>query len=286
MKLLRYGPKGAEKPGLLDANNVLRDLSSVLPDLTSLHLAPESLQQLRNIDPTTLPTIDSNVRLGLPYIGMGKFICVGLNYIDHAEEAGLPVPKEPIIFAKWNSCAQGANDPIVLPQESIKTDWEVELGIVIGTRARYIDAADAPAHIAGYCVVNDVSEREYQLERGGQWDRGKGCDTFGPIGPWLVTADEVPNPQSLALWLDVNGKRYQSGNTSKMVFGIYELIAYISRFTTLEPGDLISTGTPPGVGMGQTPPVYLRNGDVVTLGIEGLGSQQQVVHSWNPDLLG
>jgi 2,4-diketo-3-deoxy-L-fuconate hydrolase len=285
MKLLRYGPKGAEKPGLLDANNVLRDLSHVLPDLTARDLTSDTLDALRNIQPDTLPAVTEPVRFGLPYVGMGKFICIGLNYSDHAAESGQPVPKEPIIFAKWNSCAQGANDPIVLPQDSIKTDWEVELGIVIGKRARYIDAADAPAHIAGFCVVNDVSEREYQLERGGQWDRGKGCDTFGPIGPWLVTADDIADPQSLGLWLDVNGKRFQTGNTDKMVFGVNELVAYVSRFTTLEPGDLISTGTPPGVGMGQQPPVYLRDGDIVTLGIDGLGSQRQVVHHWDPALL-
>jgi len=285
MKLLRYGPKGAEKPGLLDANNVIRDLSRVLPDLTACDLTPESLQRLRNLDPSTLPAVTEPVRMGLPYTGMGKFICIGLNYRDHAEESGQPVPKEPIIFAKWNSCAQGANDPIVLPQDSIKTDWEVELGIVIGKRARYVDAAHAPEHIAGFCVVNDVSEREYQLERGGQWDRGKGCDTFGPIGPWLVTSDEVGNPQTLGMWLDVNGKRFQTGNTNTMVFGINELVAYVSRFTTLEPGDLISTGTPPGVGMGQKPPVYLRDGDIVTLGIDGLGSQRQVVHRWDAALL-
>lgn len=285
MKLLRYGPKGAEKPGLLDSNGVIRDLSGVIPDLTAQHLTPESLQNLRAIDVSTLPAVPGEPRLGLPYTGMGKFICVGLNYSDHAEESGQPVPQEPILFAKWNSCAQGANDPVVLPQDSIKTDWEVELGVVIGKRARYIDAGDAAAHIAGYCVVNDISEREYQLERGGQWDRGKGCDTFGPIGPWLVSADEVADPQSLGLWLDVNGKRYQSGNTDKMVFGVNELVSYISRFTTLEPGDLISTGTPPGVGLGQKPPIYLKPGDIMTLGIDGLGTQRQRVHAWDAALL-
>ncbi|MBV7484089.1 fumarylacetoacetate hydrolase family protein [Bordetella sp. BOR01] len=285
MKLLRYGCKGSEKPGVLDSTGTIRDLSGVMPDLTACRLGPESLQALRALDPAALPAIREDVRLGKPYAGMGKFICVGLNYSDHAEESGQPVPKEPIIFAKWNSCAQGPNDPIVLPRDSRKTDWEVELGVVIGKKARYIEPSEAPGHIAGYCVVNDVSEREYQLERGGQWDRGKGCDTFGPIGPWLVSADEVPDPQSLGLWLEVNGKRYQAGSTKKMVFDVNFLVSYISRFTTLEPGDLISTGTPPGVGMGQKPCVYLRDGDVVALGIDGLGEQRQTVYAWNASLL-
>lgn len=285
MKLLRYGPKGSEKPGMLDSNGIIRDLSGLISDITARQLTPESMHVLRALDPESLPAVHEPGRLGMPYTGMGKFVCVGLNYSDHAEESGQPVPDEPIIFAKWNSCAQGPNDPIVLPRASKKTDWEVELGVVIGKKARYVSPEEAGEYIAGYCVVNDVSEREYQLERGGQWDRGKGCDTFGPIGPWLVSADEVMNPQSLNLWLDVNGKRYQNGNTDKMVFDVCFLISYISRYTTLEPGDLISTGTPPGVGLGQNPPVYLRNGDVVTLGIEGLGEQRQTVHDWDAALL-
>ncbi len=217
---------------------------------------------------------------------MGKFICIGLNYADHAAESGLPVPAEPVVFMKTTSAVVGCNDPVVLPQESVKTDWEVELGVVIGEKARYVSEADAMKHVAGYCVVNDVSEREYQIERGGTWDKGKGCDTFGPIGPWLVTADEVPNPQDLEMWLEVNGKRYQNGSTRTMVFGVAQLVSYVSRFMTLYPGDLISTGTPPGVGMGQKPsPVYLKAGDEMKLGIAGLGEQRQRVHAWDPALI-
>lgn len=285
MKLLRYGPKGAEKPGLLDANGIIRDLSCILPDLSASLLVPESLDAIRAIDSAKLPQVAPGVRLAEPYSGMGKFICIGLNYRDHAEESGQPVPDEPIIFAKWNSCVQGPNDPIVMPRGSRKTDWEVELGVVIGKQARYVKPEEARSCIAGYCVVNDVSEREYQLDRGGQWDRGKGCDTFGPIGPWLVTADEIPDPQALDLWLDVNGKRYQKGNTRTMVFDVNYLVSYVSQFTTLYPGDLISTGTPPGVGLGQRPPVYLKANDVVTLGIQGLGEQRQTVHDWDERLL-
>jgi 2-keto-4-pentenoate hydratase/2-oxohepta-3-ene-1,7-dioic acid hydratase in catechol pathway len=221
-----------------------------------------------------------------PWIGMGKFICVGLNYADHAAEAGMPVPAEPVLFTKHTSTVVGCNDPVVLPQGSTKTDWEVELGVVIGAQARYVSEADALSHVAGYCVVNDVSEREYQLERGGTWDKGKGCDTFGPIGPWLVTADEVPDPQNLPMWLDVNGTRHQNGSTRTMVFGVAHLVSYISRFMTLYPGDLITTGTPPGVGMGHKPqPLYLRAGDKMTLGISGLGQQNQTVYAWDPALI-
>ncbi|WP_296557348.1 fumarylacetoacetate hydrolase family protein [Pigmentiphaga sp.] len=285
MKLLRHGPKGHEKPGLVDEHGTLRDLSGHLDDITAATLSPAQLDRLRALDTGRLPIVPAGTRLGAPCSGTGKFICVGLNYSDHAAESNQPVPEEPVLFAKWNSCIQGPDDPIVMPRDSTKTDWEIELGIVIGTRARYVDPADARRHIAGFCVINDVSEREYQLERCGQWDKGKGCDTFGPIGPWLVTADEIPDPQDLRLWLDVNGKRRQDGSTRNMVFGVDFLVSYISRFTTLEPGDLIATGTPPGVGLGQKPPVYLKAGDVVTLGIPGLGEQRQVVHAWDPALL-
>jgi 2-keto-4-pentenoate hydratase/2-oxohepta-3-ene-1,7-dioic acid hydratase in catechol pathway len=237
------------------------------------------------MDLASLPEVPQG-RLGVPWTGMGKFLCIGLNYADHAAEAGLPGPKEPIIFMKPTHVAVGCDHPVVLPQGSVKTDWEVELGIVIGTQARYVTEAQALAHVAGYCVVNDISEREYQIERGGTWDKGKGCDTFGPVGPWLVTADEVGDPQSLSLWLDVNGHRWQNGNTRTMVFGVAALVSYVSRFMTLHPGDLIITGTPPGVGMGAKPvPVYLRAGDVMELGIAGLGQQRQQVHAWDPALI-
>ena len=285
MKLLRHGPKGQEKPALLDDQGRVRDLSGVLADITPAALSPAGLEALRRIDPTSLPEVTQG-RLGVPWTGMGKFIGIGLNYADHAAEAGLPVPKEPIIFMKPTHVAVGCDHPVVLPQGSVKTDWEVELGIVIGTRARYVTEAQALAHVAGYCVVNDISEREYQIERGGTWDKGKGCDTFGPVGPWLVTADEAGDPQALALWLDVNGHRWQDGNTRTMVFGVAELISYVSRFMTLHPGDLITTGTPPGVGMGAKPlPVYLKAGDVMELGIAGLGQQRQQVHAWDPTLI-
>ncbi|WP_395704250.1 fumarylacetoacetate hydrolase family protein [Aquabacterium sp.] len=286
MKLLRYGPKGQEKPGMLDREGAVRDLSGVIPDLRAEMLTPEGLAPLRALDPATLPKVANPGRMAPPWAGMGKFVCVGLNYADHAAESGLPVPAEPVLFTKHTSTVIGCNDPVVLPQGSVKTDWEVELGVVIGRRARYVSQAEALQHVAGYCVVNDVSEREYQIERGGTWDKGKGCDTFGPVGPWLVTADEVADPQQLGMWLEVNGKRMQNGSTRTMVFGVAELVSYISRFMTLYPGDLISTGTPPGVGMGMKPaPVYLRPGDVMRLSIEGLGEQQQSVHAWNPVLI-
>jgi 2-keto-4-pentenoate hydratase/2-oxohepta-3-ene-1,7-dioic acid hydratase in catechol pathway len=286
MKLMRYGAKGAEKPGLVDGSGQVRSLSGVLSDITADTLRPERLKELAALDMENLPVVSDPGRIAVPYAGMGKFICVGLNYADHAAESGMAVPSEPVLFMKVTSAVIGCNDPVVLPQGSVKSDWEVELGVVIGKMARYVSEADALEHVAGYCVVNDLSEREYQLERGGQWDKGKGCDTFGPIGPWLVTRDEVPDPQSLDLWLEVNGKRYQQGNTRTMVFGVAQLVSYISRFMTLYPGDLISTGTPPGVGLGQRPdPVYLKPGDRMRLGIAGLGEQSQTTHEWNPALI-
>jgi 2-keto-4-pentenoate hydratase/2-oxohepta-3-ene-1,7-dioic acid hydratase in catechol pathway len=286
MKLMRYGAKGAEKPGLIDAQGQVRALSGVIPDITPQTLSARGLAQLRALELYQLPLVDKPGRIAPPWSGCGKFLCIGLNYVDHAAEAGMPVPKEPILFMKPISVRVGPNDVVVLPQGSVKGDWEVELGVVIGTRARYVPEADALTHVAGYCVVNDVSEREYQLERGGQWDKGKGCDTFGPVGPWLVTTDEIPDPQALPMWCEVNGRRMQNGNTRTMVFGVRQLVSYLSRFMTLEPGDLIATGTPPGVGMGLKPqPQFLKPGDTMRLGIEGLGVQQQSVHAWNPELI-
>ena len=286
MKLMRYGAKGAEKPALVDAHGVVRDLSGELADITAHTLTPHNLQRLRELDPATLPVVANPGRIAPPWSGMGKFICVGLNYADHAAESGLPVPAEPILFTKTTSSLIGCNDAVVLPQGSVKSDWEVELGIVIGSKARYVSEATALKYVAGYCVVNDVSEREYQIERGGTWDKGKGCDTFGPVGPWLVTADEVPDPQARARWLEVTGTKVQNGSSRTMVFGVAHLVSYISRFMTLMPGDLISTGTPPGVGMGQKPsPWYLKAGDQMRLGIEGLGEQNQRVFAWDPALI-
>jgi 2-keto-4-pentenoate hydratase/2-oxohepta-3-ene-1,7-dioic acid hydratase in catechol pathway len=277
MKLLRYGPNGFEKPGLLDAGGNIRDLSGVMPQITSRNLAPTELARIRRIDTGTLPKVSGNPRLGVPYIGIGKFIAIGLNYSDHAAESNMPIPKEPIVFNKWTTCITGPNDGIVIPRNSEKTDWEVELGVVIGTAARYVSEANALKHVAGYCVVNDVSERNFQLERGSQWDKGKGCDTFGPIGPYLVTTDEVTDPQTLDMWLDLNGTRMQTGNTRTMIFGVAPLVSYLSQFMTLLPGDIITTGTPPGVGMAMKPPRFLRAGDEVRLGIQGLGEQRQRV---------
>ena len=283
MKLLRYGPLGKEKPGLLDADGVLRDLSSVVPDIGPAQLSDAALARLARLKPASLPAVRGRPRIGCPVAGIGKFIAIGLNYADHAAEAGLPVPKEPVIFTKAISCIQGPDDEVMLPRGSKKTDWEVELGVVIGRTARHVAQKDALAHVAGYCVVNDVSERAFQIERGGTWDKGKGCDTFGPIGPWLVTRGDVPNPQRLGLWLDVNGHRMQTGNTRTMVFGVARLVSYVSRFITLHPGDVLTTGTPPGVGMGlrnaagQPAPAFLKAGDVMTLGIDGLGQQCQRV---------
>jgi 2-keto-4-pentenoate hydratase/2-oxohepta-3-ene-1,7-dioic acid hydratase in catechol pathway len=277
MKLLRYGPPGQEKPGLLDADGVIRDLSAVIPDLAGDALLPHSIDRLRQIDPASLPKVPGTPRLGPCVSGVGKFICVGLNYSDHAAESGMKVPAEPIIFMKATSSIVGPNDDLEIPRGAQKTDWEVELGVVIGKTAKYVDAADAMQHVAGFCVVHDVSERAFQLEGTGQWVKGKSADTFGPIGPWLVTADEVPDCHNLDLWLDVDGNRYQSGNTRTMVFNVVYLVSYLSRFMSLRPGDIISTGTPPGVGHGMKPPVYLREGNVVRLGVEGLGEQRQRV---------
>ena len=281
LKLLRYGPKGQEKPGLLDAQGRVRDLSGTVLDIAAGVLTPASLARLRSLDVDELPIVDGTPQQGLrlgPCVGhVGKFICIGLNYADHAAESGMPIPAEPVVFAKWTSAIVGPDDAVEIPRGSVKTDWEVELGVVIGEGGRYIAEADALKHVAGYCVVNDVSEREFQLERGTQWDKGKGCDTFGPIGPWLVTADEAGNPQQLDLWLEVDGHRYQNGNTRTMVFTVAQIVSYLSRFMSLQPGDVISTGTPPGVGLGQKPPVFLRAGQTMRLGIQGLGEQTQHV---------
>ncbi|RJT50840.1 ureidoglycolate lyase [Rahnella variigena] len=275
MKLLRYGNAGSERPGLLDSNGKLRDLSAHVADISGEFLQPETLDKLRQLDPQSLPLVSGEPRLGACVGKVGKFICIGLNYADHAAETGAEIPKEPVVFSKWTSAIVGPNDDVEIPRDSVKTDWEVELGVVIGTGGRYISEADALSHVAGYCVINDVSEREFQIERGGTWDKGKGCDTFGPTGPWLVTADEIPDPHQLNLWLEVDGKRWQNGNTRTMIFQIPEIISYLSRFMSLQAGDIISTGTPPGVGLGQKPPVYLKAGQVMRLGIEGLGEQRQ-----------
>ncbi len=279
MKLLRYGLPGQEKPGVLDSQGRVRDLSDLIPDVTGAVLLPHSLERLRATDIESLPLVSGvpqkDLRLGACVGNIGKFICIGLNYADHAAESGAQVPPEPVVFNKWTSAVVGPDDNVEIPRGSLKTDWEVELGVVIGKGGRYIEEADALSHVAGYCVVNDVSEREYQLERSGTWDKGKGCDTFGPIGPWLVTADEIPDSNALRMWLEVDGKRYQNGSTSTMVYKVPFLISYLSRFMSLQPGDVISTGTPPGVGMGQKPPVYLRAGQVIHLGIDGLGTQTQ-----------
>ncbi|EMF7561950.1 TPA: fumarylacetoacetate hydrolase family protein [Serratia marcescens] len=276
MKLLRYGQPGQERPGMLDTQGRLRDLSQHITDVGGAALLPASLAKLRALDSAALPLVEGQPRLGACVGGIGKFICIGLNYADHAAETGAAIPEEPVVFNKWTSAVVGPYDQVEIPRGSQKTDWEVELGVVIGQGGRYISEADAMRHVAGYCVINDVSEREYQIERGGTWDKGKGCDTFGPIGPWLVTADEIADPHSLNLWLEVDGKRYQDGNTSTMIFRIPQIVSYLSRFMSLQPGDVISTGTPPGVGMGQKPqPIYLRAGQTMRLGIEGLGEQRQ-----------
>ena len=277
MKLVRYGQPGKEKPGLIDAQGSLRDLSAIVPDIGPDQLGDVALARLRKIKTDGLPRVKGSPRMGCPVTGIGKFVAIGLNYADHAAEAGMPIPAEPIVFMKATSCIQGPDDPVMLPKGSRKSDWEVELGVVIGKQARHVAQKDALAHVAGYCVVNDVSERAFQIERGGTWDKGKGCDTFGPIGPWLVTRDEIANPQRLGLWLDLNGRRVQTGNTRTMIFGVAKLISYVSRFMTLLPGDVLTTGTPPGVGMGMKPPVFLKKGDVLTLGVDGLGTQTQVV---------
>jgi 2-keto-4-pentenoate hydratase/2-oxohepta-3-ene-1,7-dioic acid hydratase in catechol pathway len=280
MKLLRYGPAGAERPGMLDDDGGIRDLSGVIADVAGATLSPESLQRLRELDVTKLPLVDGSSRIGACVGAVGKFICIGLNYSDHAAESGMAVPVEPVVFMKATSAICGPNDDVMMPRGSQKTDWEVELGVVIGTEAKYVSEADALSHVAGYCVVNDLSERAFQLEGTGQWVKGKSADTFGPIGPWLVTTDEVPDPQELSLWLEVDGHRYQNGTTKTMVFSVAKLVSYLSNYMSLQPGDIISTGTPPGVGLGQKPPKYLREGNVMTLGVDGLGSQRQMVRKF------
>jgi len=277
MKLLRVGNHGEERPAIMDVDGGLRDLSSVVGDIAEANLLPESLERLRKINPKELPLITGTPRIGACVGGVGKFVCIGLNYSDHAAESGMAVPAEPVVFMKATSAICGPFDNVIIPRGSEKTDWEVELGVVIGKEARYVTEGDALSHVAGYCVVNDVSERAFQLEGTGQWVKGKSADTFGPIGPWLVTAEEVPDPQTLGLWLEVDGHRYQNGSTATMVFGVAHLISYLSRFMSLQPGDIISTGTPPGVGLGQKPPVYLRPGNVMRLGVERLGEQRQTV---------
>ncbi|CAN7494646.1 fumarylacetoacetate hydrolase family protein [Aminobacter sp. LjRoot7] len=281
MKLLRYGPKGNEKPGILDTSGRVRDLSGIVDDIAGDVLTPEGLARLRAVDIETLPLVSGtpqqDLRLGACVGRIGKFICIGLNYADHAAETGAAIPAEPIVFNKWTSAIVGPDDDVEIPRNSVKTDWEVELGVVIGKPGRYIDEADAMSHVAGYCVINDVSEREFQTERGGTWDKGKGCDTFGPTGPWMVTADEIADPQNLKMWLDVDDKRFQNGSTKTMIFSVQQVVSYLSRFMSLQSGDVISTGTPPGVGLGQKPPIYLKAGQTMTLGIEGLGTQRQRV---------
>lgn len=281
MKFLRHGPAGQERPGVLDRDGRIRDLSAEVRDICGDVLSPAGIARLSSLDLAALPLVEGEPRLGCPIADIRKFIAVGLNFADHAAEANMAIPSEPIIFSKATSCIVGPRDDVILPPHSTKGDWEVELGIVIGQTARYVAEEDALSYVAGYCLVNDVSEREYQLERGGTWDKGKGFDTFGPIGPYLVTADEIPDPQALDMWLDVNGRRMQSGNTRTMIFGVASLVSYISRIMTLLPGDVITTGTPPGVGMGQKPePIYLKAGDVMELGIEKLGTQRQLVRRW------
>jgi 2-keto-4-pentenoate hydratase/2-oxohepta-3-ene-1,7-dioic acid hydratase in catechol pathway len=278
MKLVRFGSVGAERPGLVNADGSIADLSGIVPDLAGAALSPESLKKIAALDAAKLPKAPAGARLGACVGGVGKFIAIGLNYADHAAETGAKIPSEPIVFMKATSCIVGPNDTVLKPRGSIKMDWEVELGVIIGKTARYVTEADAPGHIAGYCVINDLSERHFQLERGGQWDKGKGCDTFGPLGPWLVTSDEVGDPASLTMWLDVNGTRRQNGSTRTMIFKPAFLVSYLSQFMSLHPGDVITTGTPPGVGMGIKPePIFLNVGDVMELGIEKLGSQRQVV---------
>ena len=284
MKLLRYGPVGQEKPGTLDSEGRIRDLSGIVADITPDQLWGEGLAALKAVDPATLPLVEGQPRYGVPVNGVRKFIAIGLNFADHAAESNLPIPAEPVVFTKAVSCLTGPNDTVVIPRGSEKTDWEVELGIVIGKRASYVEQADALDHVAGYVLINDVSERAFQTERGGTWDKGKGCDTFGPVGPWIVTTDEIGDVQQLDMWLDLNGKRMQTGNTQTMIFGVAEIVSYVSQFMTLEPGDLITTGTPPGVGLGQKPePFYLKAGDVMELGIEKLGVQRQQVVAWSKD---
>jgi 2-keto-4-pentenoate hydratase/2-oxohepta-3-ene-1,7-dioic acid hydratase in catechol pathway len=281
MKLCRFGPAGSERPGLIDADGAIRDLSGVIADLGPAEISPAGLAKLAAINPASLPKAEGNPRYGACVAGTRQFVAIGLNYADHAADSTLPIPEEPVVFQKWVTCIQGPNDPVTIPKDSKKTDWEVELGVVIGKRASYVEEADALSYVAGYCVIDDISERHWQTERGATWDKGKGFPTFGPIGPWLVTADEVGDPQDLSMWLDVNGERKQDGSTKTMIFTVAQIIAYLSQFMILEPGDVITTGTPPGVGLGQKPePWYLKAGDVVTLGIEKLGEQRQEFVAW------
>lgn len=281
MKLLRVGPKGAEKPAILAEDGSIRDLSAIVTDIGGQALTPEGLARIRATDIGLLPRLEAGQRIGPCVANVGKFLCIGLNYADHAAETGAAIPEEPIIFAKATSAIIGPDDDVIIPKNSIKPDWEVELAVVIGKEARYVEEADAMEHVAGYCVCNDVSERHFQTERGGTWDKGKGADTFGPIGPWLVTRDEVPDPQNLKMWLEVDGKRYQDGSTRTMIFGVARIVSYVSQFMSLQPGDIITTGTPPGVGMGIKPePVWLKPGNVMHLGIEGLGEQTQKVRAY------
>lgn len=283
MKLCRYGKNGFEKPGMIDADGRLRDLSKVIEQIDQNTIASRGLKMLSKIKPETLTVVTGNPRLGVPYTGIGKFVAIGLNFSDHAKEANMPIPSEPVVFMKATTCISGPNDDVIQPKGSTKLDWEVELGVVIGSKTQYVAEDKALQHVAGYCVVNDVSERDFQIGRpGGQWDKGKGCDTFGPIGPWLVTTDEITDPQKLDMWLDVNGKRMQTGNTQTMIFGVAQVVSHVSQFMTLMPGDIITTGTPPGVGQGIKPnPVFLNPGDMVTLGIRGLGEQRQKVVAWS-----
>jgi len=276
MKLCRYGKNGFERPGIVDPDGRLRDLSKIVEQIGVNELSSRGLKNLARIKPESLPVVNGQPRLGVPYVGIGKFVAIGLNYSDHAKEANLPVPSEPVVFMKATTCISGPNDDVIQPMNSTKLDWEVELGVVIGTKARYVSEADALSYVAGYCVVNDVSERAFQMQSS-QWDKGKGCDTFGPIGPWLVTTDEITDPQNLSMWLDVNGKRMQTGNTRTMIFTVAQLVSYVSRYMTLLPGDILTTGTPPGVALGMKEPAWLKPGDVVTLGIKGLGEQRQTI---------
>ncbi len=277
MKLVRYGRPGREKPGMIDADGKLRDLSTIIDDIGPGQLSDKALARLARVKPATLPLVRGKPRLGVPLTGVGKLVAIGLNYADHAAESNMPIPKEPIVFMKAITSLNGPNDDVMMPKDATKVDWEVELGVVIGTQAQYVSERQALAHVAGYCIVNDVSERAFQTERGGTWDKGKGCDTFAPVGPWLVTRDDVPNPQRLGLWLDVNGERCQTGNTKTMIFSVAKIVSYVSRFMTLMPGDIIATGTPPGVGMGMKPQRFLAAGDEMRLGIDGLGEQRQQV---------
>ncbi|MCP4070301.1 MAG: fumarylacetoacetate hydrolase family protein [Hyphomicrobiales bacterium] len=281
MKLLRYGLRGAERPGILDANGQIRDLSGLIGDIAGDNLTPGGLQAIADIDADSLPPVVGSPRIGPCIAQVGKFVCIGLNYADHAKESGLEVPPEPVLFFKATSAVTGPNDDVIIPKNSEKTDWEVELGVVIGSNTSYVSEEDAMDHVAGYCIVNDVSERAFQIERAGQWVKGKSADTFGPIGPWLVTKDEIADPQNLAMWLEVDEKRYQDGSTRTMVYGVRHLVSYVSQFMSLQPGDIISTGTPPGVGMGQKPQVYLKPGQTMRLGVEGLGEQHQNVVAYS-----